>query len=137
MRNMSIICRQMKIFAQKRMSEYNLGFPEMVILMYLSANDNVNQEQISRFFEIDKGSIAKTVKKLEDKKLISRNENKEDKRENIISISETAQCIVEKMNEILGEWFSKVFDGLSEDDIESYNRITERMAFNASNIIYD
>ena len=99
--------------------------------MYLAGNDGSNQEQIARFFELDKGAIAKTVAKLETKALVVSKVNDNNRREKTLSLTPEAQRILEHMGEALTMWQDRVFQGI---DAES-KRITEesiaRMAKNS------
>ena len=113
---------------------FGLGFPEQVILMYLSSNNGVNQEAIAQHFMLDKGAIAKTLRKLEEKGLIERHQNPENKRENLISIAQEGQSILGEMGTALNEWNQCFFEGLSEDDIRQYEQITEKITDNVAKL---
>ena len=86
MNSLSIIVRHSKIFLERKLEAFDVGFPEQLILMYLAVDDSVNQETIAHNFMLDKGAIAKTLCKLEKKGLIKRDQNPRNKRENLISI---------------------------------------------------
>jgi len=135
MDKMSIIVRYSRIFSERKLKEYDLSFSEQIIIMYLSMHDNVSQDNISRHFMIDKGMIAKTLNKLEKKGFITRKQNPENKRENIISLSDNGIGIVDRMGGILKEWNEIVYEGISKDDIEYVKKITKIMAENATKII--
>ena len=131
MDKMSIIVRYSRIFSERKLKEYDLSFSEQIIIMYLSMHDNVSQDNISRHFMIDKGMIAKTLNKLEKKGFITRKQNPENKRENIISLSDNGIGIVDRMGGILKEWNEIVYEGISKEDIEYVKKITGIMAENA------
>lgn len=131
MNNFSIIVRYSKVFAERKLQEYELGLPEQIIIMYLSSIDKVNQDTIAKHFMIDKGAIAKTLNKLENKGLIYRSENKDNKREKLISISEKGKTILEYMGKILEEWNQHLTEDLNEEDIQNMQRISKIMAANA------
>ena len=135
MKNLSNIARQMRVFSERKLSSLDVGFSELMVLMYLSSNENVNQEHISRYFEVDKGAIAKTIKKLEEKSLITRVENTENKREKLLKLSEAANPIIENLKETLNEWNTCIYKGLTDEDIQKFNLITEVMAINSMNLI--
>lgn len=134
MNNLSIIVRHSKVFCEHRMHDLGVGFPEQVILMYLASNNGVNQDAIAQHFMLDKGAIAKTLRKLEEKKLIERHQNPENKRENLISIAPERQSILGEMTKALTEWNQYFFEGLSDDDIRHYERITNIIAANVANL---
>jgi len=134
MNNFSIIVRHSRTFCEKALQVYGIGFPEQIILMYLSRYDNVNQDTIAKHFMIDKGSIAKTLGKLEEKTLIDRTENPTNKREKLISLSKTGADILKYMNKALSEWNNCIFEGFSFDEIEQVERLTNIMATNVAKL---
>ncbi|MBI4857524.1 MAG: MarR family transcriptional regulator [Acetobacterium woodii] len=134
MNNLSIIVRHSKVFCERRLHDFGVGFPEQVILMYLASNNGVNQDAIAQHFMLDKGAIAKTLRKLEEKGLIERHQNPENKRENLISIAPQGQNILGEMGKALTEWNQYFFEGLSADDIKQYERITNIIADNVAKL---
>ncbi|WP_373481835.1 MarR family winged helix-turn-helix transcriptional regulator [Acetobacterium sp.] len=134
MNNLSIIVRHSKVFCERRLHDFGVGFPEQVILMYLVSNNGVNQDNIAQHFMLDKGAIAKTLRKLEEKGLIKRHQNPENKRENLITIVPDGQSILGEMEEALNEWNQYFFEGLSDDEIQQYERITEKIADNVAKL---
>ena len=134
MNNLSIIVRHSKVFCERRLQDYGVGFPEQVILMFLASNDGINQDAIAQHFLLDKGAIAKTLRKLEEKGLILRHQNPENKRENLISITPAGQGILGEMGKALQAWNASFFEGLSEEDIRQYERITKTIADNVAKL---
>lgn len=134
MNNLSIIVRHSKVFCERRLHNSGVGFPEQVILMYLASNNGVNQDAIAQHFMLDKGAIAKTLRKLEEKGLIERHQNPENKRENLISIAPAGQSILGEMGAALEEWNQSFFEGLSDEEIQQYRRITKKIADNMARI---
>lgn len=134
MNYLSIIVRHSKVFCERRLHEFEVGFPEQVILMYLSSNNEVNQDAIAQHFMLDKGAIAKTLRKLEEKDLIKRHQNPENKRENLITISLAGQGILAEMGAALNEWNQYFFEGLSDLEIRQYENITKKIADNVAKL---
>ncbi|SHJ36577.1 MarR family winged helix-turn-helix transcriptional regulator [Parasporobacterium paucivorans] len=134
MNNLSIIIRHCRTFCERKLRELDIGFSEQVILMYLSENKNVSQDDIVKHFMIDKGAIAKSLSKLEAKDYIIRNENPLDKREKLILLSSKSEQIFDYMKLILEEWNQYFFRGLSSEEIEQFVRILGTMADNVSQI---
>lgn len=132
MDNLEVIIRYWRSFTEKRLKEFNLTFGEQIIIMFLSKNENINQETISKRYMIDKGMIAKTLTRLEDKGFILREQNPNNKRENIISLTEKSAYIIDDINAIYNEWSKILYDEMSEEDIDSVKRLTSKMAKNVS-----
>ena len=127
---MSLIVRHCRTFSEKRLKEYDLTFGEQVIIMYLASHENVNQDTISKTYQIDKSIITKTLSKLEQKGIIIKKQNPENKRENLISLSQSTDRILNRMKETLEEWNTVLFYGLSREEIETVYRLTAKMEEN-------
>jgi DNA-binding MarR family transcriptional regulator len=131
MNHFSIIVRYSRIFCERKGAGYGVGFPEQVILMYLSEHGPVNQDTIARFYMIDKGAIAKTANRLEEKGLAVRHENPDDKREKILSLSDKGLAIIAGMRANLEEWNQVIFEGISPQELETAQKVVNIMASNA------
>lgn len=135
MNDISIIERQTRVFTERHMAHANVGFPEQRILMYLTGNAPSNQERIARSFGIDKGSITKSVAKLEEKGLIVRTINPENKREKTIELSKRGESILDDMKAVYREWDEKMYRGITEEDKQALHRVLGKMARNAEGIM--
>lgn len=127
----SIIIRYSRIYFERSLSKFHVGFNEHHILMYLSSCDSVNQDTIAKYFMIDKGAIAKTLNKLELKEFITRVDNPNNKREKIISLTKKGKSMIDHLNQCLDEWHNLLFQGLSNSEIEQITNYTEKISANA------
>ena len=101
--------------------------------MFLSKNENVNQEAISKRYMIDKGMVAKTLSKLEEKGFIIREQNPDNKRENLISLTEKGVFILDNIHSTLDEWNDILMKDMSQDEINYLKNLTRKMAKNIAN----
>ena len=130
MSDVSIIVRKMRLIAEMRLSEFDIGFPEQLVIMYLGAHGASSQTEIVDEFEIDKGSIAKTLGKLEAKGLIKREENPNNRREKRVELTPAADRILRKMRSEHKQLDAIMFDGLTEEEIEATCRALSIIAGN-------
>lgn len=136
MGGISLIARQMRLYAERQIgSELDLGFPEMQVLMALSANREVNQDFIAQFIGVDKGAVAKTLAKLEKRALVSRKQNPENKRENLVRLTENADPVLARMGEIYRTWADRAFENISEDELKTFERVIETLCRNTSALL--
>jgi len=133
--DLSILSRYSRTYFERRLQEINIGFTEQLILLYLYKCESINQEKIAKHFMLDKGTIAKTLNKLEKKKFITRVDNPSNKREKLITITQNAKAIMGHVNEELLFWHNCLFEGLTPEDIQEFNRILGTMSANAINVI--
>ncbi len=133
--DLSILTRYSRTFFERRLRDINIGFNEQLILQYLYKCENVNQDTIAKHFMLDKGSIAKTLNKLEKKNLINRLDNPNNKREKLIIITKDAKKIMGQVGEELQIWHEYLFEGITKEEIAEFNRILSKMSANAVKVI--
>ena len=119
MSDVSIIVRKRRLIAEASLAKYDIGFPEQLVIMFLSANGPSNQAAIAERLEIDKGSIAKTVSKLESKGLVIRTENPMDRREKHVELAPAADEILNAMHSTHKALDNLMFAGLDDEEIEA------------------
>ncbi len=132
---MSIIVRYCSIFFEQALADINIGLTEYHVLIYLSKNDTANQDTIAKYYKIDKGSIAKTMNKLEEKSLIIRTSNPNNKREKLVVLSGKGNSILDDMQKVIDDWYRNIFENLSEDEVASLSGILEKLSENAVNTV--
>jgi DNA-binding MarR family transcriptional regulator len=133
--NIAIIAKYYNQFAMRNLQEFEIGYAEYGVLMYLAANENTNQEAIAQHYSIDKGAIAKTMKKLESKCYVDRQINKKNQREKLITLTELGRTIIEEMRTLQKEWNDILLQGITPEEKEIFIKLTEKVFQNASNYI--
>lgn len=131
MSDISIIVRRMRTCAERSMAHRDLGFPEQLVLMYLIAHGESNQESIAAGIDIDRGAITKTMAKLEGKGLVERKVNARNKREKIVAPTPLAAEVFDEMRESFATLENALFAGFANDEKA---RICESLARMAANL---
>lgn len=126
----SIIMRKMRVYAERRLASWDVGFPEQQVLMILRTQGPSNQEALATELQIDKGSIAKTVSKLEGKGLVSRAVSAKSRREKLVSLEPAADAVLEDMWAAYQELENVMYEGLSPGEVEQTGACLSRIAGN-------
>lgn len=100
--------------------------------MYLCVHSDINQDTLVKHFQLDKGSIAKTVTKLKQKGYITKQRNPDNERENLLSLTTKGEEIITQMNAILASWFTILYHDMTEEEIHCVEQLTEKMMQNTS-----
>lgn len=137
MRDISAIVRHMRTFAEREMSEFGIGFPEQLILMYLSSQNGITQGQIARAFDIDRAAIAKSAAKLEQKGYITRSTNINSKREKLLFLTPAASDAIDAMATSFTRWEQAAFEGTDSSERAVTDAVMERVAFNTATLLRD
>ncbi|MDF2941292.1 MAG: transcriptional regulator, MarR family [Herbinix sp.] len=133
--NLSIITRYSNIFTMRRLQKFEIGYAEYGILIYLVTNEKANQDSIAQYYMIDKGAIAKTIKKLENKNYINRQTNKRNQREKLITLTATGKSIIDEMKSLQNEWNDILSSGITEEELNLFTDIAMKISKNATNHI--
>lgn len=130
--NLSIIYRGSEVFMARCLSDFGITVTEVILLMYLYGHDNSRQEDLSDYFMLDKGTIARTLQKLERKEMIERPVNPDDQREKVIQVTEKGLCVKDVCMNLVRLWHEKMFEGIPPEDTASFERILGKIASNVT-----
>lgn len=133
MGDLSIIVRSSQVFLTRRLSKHGITAAEEYILMYLLGHETPNQDSIARYFMIDKGSVARSLAKLERKGFIVRSINDENQREKVIMLTDKANAMREMLAEQLILWQNSMYEGIGEDERRAFESTVEKIAANVAN----
>jgi len=135
MSNLSIIVRGSQVYSTRKLSDYGINAAEEYILMYLMGHSDANQDAIAKFFMLDKGSVARSLQKLESKGFISRKVNDENQREKVITLTKKALSLKEVLSDLLVDWRKEIYDGLTDDEVLAFEKTVEKVAENITKIL--
>ena len=110
------------------MNDYNIGSGQYIILLTLFRNSGISQEELSDYLKIDKGSIAKSIKKLEDEAYIKRSIDSDDKRAYKIFLTQKALDIIPIVQEAIKSWEDIIVSDLSDSEKQMIEQLLYKMA---------
>ncbi len=134
---LSILARGSEIFMTRCLADFGLTATEVVILRYLYDVAYPVQEDVSEHFMLDKGTIARTLRKLEDKDIIRRYENPNNHREKIITLTDKGFELKSFCVELTDLWQDTLLSGISEDDAAIFESILNRIVNNVTKSLKD
>jgi DNA-binding MarR family transcriptional regulator len=88
------------------------------VLYHLWKEDGLSQQDLCTRSFRDKPSITRLVDNLEKLKLVKRIASKNDRRVNIIKLTEAALQLQEQTMELANQTLNEALDGVSKEDIE-------------------
>ncbi|WP_286244219.1 MarR family winged helix-turn-helix transcriptional regulator [Methanobacterium ferruginis] len=91
---LSIIVRNHFIFMNRELKHLNLTEGQVPYLMALSKKPGITQDDLAGMFYIDKGTIARSIQKLEDKELVQRVQDPVNRRRYKLSLTEKGEGII-------------------------------------------
>ncbi len=104
--------------------QYKLTQLEYDILMFLYNNPKYNTaSDIVRIRKSTKSHVSTSLKNLENKKLIIKKQNKENRKYYEIFLLEKANIIIKNGKKIQEQFIEDLFEGISEDDMVIFKKV--------------
>lgn len=126
----SIIHRTGSSFLSKEFSKFNIGSGQYMYLIHLYKNDGLSQEELTEILNIDKGTTAKSIKKLETEGFIMRVKDKNDKRINRVYLTPKALEIKDEFLSSINAWENTLTSNLSYAEKEQALTLLKKITYN-------
>lgn len=126
------IYRRSKNEFNKEIIDLNVRATESDLLLFIAENPNLMQQEIAIKMVIDPSLLAKDLRGLQQKGMVTRNVDVEDRRVKRITTTDKGEETVKKLQETMEQWWRKLFIKNSELDpqifydqlLAGYNAIT-------------
>ena len=126
----SIIHRTGSSFLSKEFSKINIGSGQYMYLIHLYKNDGLSQEELTEILNIDKGTTAKSIKKLETEGFVMRVKDKNDKRINRVYLTPKALEIKDEFLSSINAWENTLTSNLSYAEKEQALTLLKKITYN-------
>lgn len=131
----SIIYRHGKTVNDKLIKEYKLSGLQHQYLEKINDNPGISQENLAKLHKIDKGAVAKALKRMEELGYIRREQNPSDKRAYCLFPTEKAQQICRECHFHVKEMEEKMTEGMTEEEKETLNRLLIKVTDNMESLM--
>ena len=98
--------------------------------MILSSEEGVNQDEIAAHFHLDKGTVARALKKLEDKNYLFREVDTQNRRKHLIYLTEKGKSIIPKIVDVDNEWENSLCSQFSNENYSQLFNTLKVLAMN-------
>lgn len=148
--NMLVIDKYFKIYMKNALKEYDLNAAEGLVLIILykqkiscdkdsNLEDNENelgktQEEIISKLHYDKGVITRTMKSLEQKNYVIRQNHPKDSRSYIFKLTKKSWDLEKEILEVLNNWHKILLQDIDDKTIELLKSNLPKMFKNAINL---
>lgn len=124
----SILYRYRQSYINRKLESYDIASSQYIILLTLYKIGAKRQEELSDYLKIDKGCIAKSIKKLEEEGYVERIVDTEDKRAYKLLLTQKALDFMPVILDIVGSWEDIATSFLTEDEIKMVDKLLQKMA---------
>ena len=123
----SILYRCNQKYFDKLLSEYDLGYTHMLLLTEIYENEGISMNELAQRGVFDKGTITKSIQRLEQLGYVAIENSEADKRSKLLYTSEKTQTLMPKLYQLRSEWNSYLSSELSSDELEAYNNVQAKL----------
>ncbi len=106
----SMIARGHTIYLNHHLEELDINASQLHFLFEISHQNNINQEKIASRCNIDKGAVARSIRKLEENGLVKREVDDENRRQKKVSLTSKGRKTLNESINLLNFWEEKVFN---------------------------
>ncbi len=120
----SLIYRQHAKFLNEKVKDENLSFGLYPLLITIYKNKGIIQEDLAEKYHLNESTIARNIKKLEDKGFIERIP---DKRKKIIKITKKGKYTAEKVMDYDEKWDLEIKKNLTNEEYQTFIRLLKKI----------
>lgn len=126
----SMIHRTRMMFLNGKMSNMDITAGQFPFIIVLSHEEGITQDELAAHFHIDKGTVARALRKLEDKEYIFRKIDSLNRRKYLIYLTDKGRKAVPTIINIDKEWENSMCSKFSEIE---YNNLFDILRILAEN----
>lgn len=115
---------KIKVRADANLKQHGLTLAQSRVLRFLSHSGGTStQKEIERFLDTSHPTVVGIISRMERGGYIVCDKDKNDKRNKIVSLTEKARMLNKKICEQIEKHENEMTQGLSDEDIENFERI--------------
>ena len=116
----SILYRCCQKYFDKTLSEYELGYTHLLLIIQIYENEGISMNELAIRGVFDKGTITKSIQRLEQLNYVRIESNDLDKRSKLLYTSDKARELMPKLYDLKAKWRAYLSSDLSEEELNSY-----------------
>lgn len=122
--SMLLLCSKLSFFMKQKLEgmikDTEFNDRREVGILFVVAKRHVSQTEIAKIIDTDKNTIRFFIDHLEDLGLLRRNKNPNNRKENLICLTESGKKRLQEISKILIEHERKVLYMFSDEDLEKF-----------------
>lgn len=128
MRQISVTYRCAMRYRERELDDTGLAGCQTPYLMALYRHEGLTQEELARYLNVNKSSVARQLASLEEKGYIRREPDPQDRRSLLVYPTEKANALQDRMRHVLRDWSAYLTDDFTDEERETLSRLMGRVA---------
>lgn len=131
-RKLELMRRIERQYVRERVGELGLQSAEAALIHLLDLEGRMRQEDIVLCSGLDKGSVARTLARLEERGMVARAVSDRCRREKLVSLTPAGEEAARQVQQVLYDWRSITYRGFTPEEREQCDAFLLRAAENAA-----
>ena len=123
----SILYRCNQKHFDKLLSKYEIGYTQLILLTQIYENEGISMNEFAVLGVFDKGTITKSVQRLEQLSYLRVENSENDKRLKLLYTTDKTQKIMPELYKMRQEWNSYLCSDISPIELEQYNQVQSKL----------
>ena len=115
------------IECSKRLQQFELSESRLIILVLLQEYQELSLQEIAKHLGITKASTTTLISSLFNKKLISKRNDKKDKRITLVSLTSAGTVLLTETLKQHSLWIEKITNNLSDNDVAIFKKVLSQI----------
>ncbi|WP_048000770.1 MarR family winged helix-turn-helix transcriptional regulator [Lactiplantibacillus herbarum] len=113
------IYRQSKNEFNQQVAELDIRATEGDILLFVNDHPNVSQQRIAQEMVLDPSLVARDLRDLVARQLVTRQRDPKDGRAHLIALTPTGQQQAGEIRQVMATWWERLFEATPEADAQT------------------
>ncbi|OCG09756.1 MarR family winged helix-turn-helix transcriptional regulator [Gilliamella apicola] len=115
------------IECSKRLQQFHLSESRLIILVLLQEYQELSLQEIAKKLGITKASTTTLISSLVNKQLISKKNDKKDKRITLVSLTSAGTDLLTETLKQHSLWIEKITNNLSDNDVAIFKKVLSQI----------
>lgn len=131
-RYINIVSRCAAIWRADKLEGTELGDQHHSYILVVCRHPGISQDAIARRLFLNKSNVTRSLAYLEEHGFVTRERDREDRRQTLVYPTEKAFEVLPRVREIIKGWNSYITEDFTEEELEMYFAMTRRIAERAA-----
>ena len=131
MKTLNNISRAQAVFRAGKEIAPDVAPHHHALLLCVCRRPGAMQEELSRELCLNKSTVARAVSILEERGYLQRQSDPQDKRRLYVYPTARAEQIIPQIRAASSEWYEKITDGITEEELATFASILAKIEANA------
>ncbi|MBR5754419.1 MAG: anaerobic ribonucleoside-triphosphate reductase activating protein [Erysipelotrichaceae bacterium] len=123
----SILYRCNQKHYDKLLAKYEIGYTQMILLTQIYENEGISMNELANAGVFDKGTITKSIQRLEQLSYVRIENSEVDKRSKLLFTTEKTRDIMPDLYRMRSDWNSYLSVDLTPEEIDAYTKAQAKL----------